>query len=55
MYPLLQLPDSSKFTQIGIFGMKKCHLATLITASSSHERTSFFLLVEKKNFFKSLE
>jgi hypothetical protein len=31
----LPLQDPPKFTQIGIFGMKICHLATLVMASKS--------------------
>jgi hypothetical protein len=30
MYKRLPLQDRPKFTQIGIFGLKICHLATLV-------------------------
>jgi hypothetical protein len=30
------LQDPPKFTQIGIFGLKLCHLATLLTSFKNH-------------------
>jgi hypothetical protein len=36
-YQHLQLPDSPKFTQIWIFGLKMCHLATLTPCATPLE------------------
>jgi hypothetical protein len=33
MYQHLPLQDPQKFTQIGIFGLKICHLATMVAGA----------------------
>jgi hypothetical protein len=39
LYQQLQLHEPPKFTQIGIFGLKQCHLATLLLRHSSRNKT----------------
>jgi hypothetical protein len=41
------LQDTPKFTKIGIFGLKICHLATLL-AKPSHARRNGSMLAEIK-------
>jgi hypothetical protein len=46
MYHHLPLQESPKFTQIGIFGLKINHLATLVGR---------LLRINERNFFSSVE
>jgi hypothetical protein len=41
MYQHLPLQGPAKFAQIGIFGLKICHLATLVSAWTSKFSSSF--------------
>jgi hypothetical protein len=49
IYQRLSLQDPSKFTQIGIFGLKICHLATLLPMLQKSQQLQFaFFLSAKK-------
>jgi hypothetical protein len=53
LYQHLPLQDPPKFTQIGIFGLKKCHLATLLSRTFFHKcflrLFSFLVAIVGKN------
>jgi hypothetical protein len=48
IYQDFQLQDPSKFTQIGIFGLKTNHLATLVGPSSDLRSRDFYVLHNPK-------
>jgi hypothetical protein len=41
MYQHFPLQDPSKFTQIGIFGLKMCHLATMLQTTEYFPDTTY--------------
>jgi hypothetical protein len=52
MHQHIPLQDPQKFTQIGIFGLKICHLATLINmrAKSKNKNSCACIWFECKNY-----